>query len=97
MLYIMNGANKALGYTKIVAQNTQNPIGELFATMQSSSDKAVAGMIKGTETWHQSIAAGDSFSIYPGCDKQQSTCQNKFANLINFRRFPYIPENSTAV
>lgn len=41
-------------------------------------------------------AAGDTFTIYPGCDKQQSTCQNKFSNLINFRGFPYIPENSTA-
>jgi uncharacterized phage protein (TIGR02218 family) len=41
--------------------------------------------------------AGDSFLIYPGCDKQQSTCQNKFANITNFRGFPYVPENSTAV
>lgn len=40
---------------------------------------------------------GDSFIIVPGCDKQQSTCQNKFSNLVNFRGFPYIPENSTAV
>jgi len=42
-------------------------------------------------------SAGDAFTIYPGCDKQQSTCQNKFNNLINFRGFPYVPENSTAV
>jgi len=40
---------------------------------------------------------GDNFIIYPGCDKQQSTCQNKFSNLLNFRGFPYVPENSTAV
>lgn len=42
-------------------------------------------------------AVGDTFLIYPGCDKQQSTCQNKFDNLANFRGFPYIPENGTAV
>lgn len=41
-------------------------------------------------------APGDAFTIYPGCDKQQSTCQTKFANLARFRGFPYIPENSTA-
>jgi len=40
---------------------------------------------------------GDTFLIIPGCDKQQSTCQNKFSNLTNFRGFPYVPENSTAV
>jgi uncharacterized phage protein (TIGR02218 family) len=42
-------------------------------------------------------ATGDSFKIYPGCDKQQNTCASKFTNLANFRGFPYIPENSTAV
>jgi uncharacterized phage protein (TIGR02218 family) len=42
-------------------------------------------------------SAGDTFIIYPGCDKQQSTCSAKFNNLANFRGFPYVPENSTAV
>jgi len=41
--------------------------------------------------------AGDTFTIYAGCDKSQSTCSNKFHNISNFRGFPYIPENSTAV
>ncbi len=39
---------------------------------------------------------GDTFTIYPGCDKTMSTCTNKFSNLTNFRGFPFIPENSTA-
>jgi len=39
----------------------------------------------------------DTFTIYPGCDKQQSTCSGKFSNLVNFRGFPYIPDTSTAV
>jgi len=42
-------------------------------------------------------ANGDAFTIYPGCDKQQTTCATRFSNLINFRGFPYVPENSTAV
>ncbi len=41
--------------------------------------------------------AGDTFNIFPGCDKKFSTCHAKFANLDNFRGFPYVPENSTAV
>lgn len=43
------------------------------------------------------LAVGDSFKIYPGCDKRQATCVAKFANLQRFRGFPYIPENATAV
>lgn len=39
----------------------------------------------------------DVFRIYAGCDKTQLTCQNKFENLENFRGFPYVPENSTAI
>ena len=42
-------------------------------------------------------ATSDTFTIYPGCDKTQSTCTSKFSNLVNFRAMPYVPENSTAV
>jgi uncharacterized phage protein (TIGR02218 family) len=41
-------------------------------------------------------ANGDTFSIVPGCDKTQSTCTSKFANLAHFRGFPYIPVPETA-
>lgn len=44
-----------------------------------------------------SVAAGDGFTIYPGCDKQQSTCGNKFSNLTHFRGFPFIPAPETAI
>ncbi len=40
--------------------------------------------------------AGDTFDIFPGCDKTQLTCGNKFNNLTHFRGFPFIPEVSTA-
>ncbi len=43
----------------------------------------------------QSIAAGHSFDITAGCDKQAMTCQDKFANIANFRGFPDIPGNET--
>jgi uncharacterized phage protein (TIGR02218 family) len=42
-------------------------------------------------------ANGDTFIIYPGCDRTMPTCTNKFSNLANFRGQPFIPENSTAV
>lgn len=34
---------------------------------------------------------GDTFNIYPGCDRTQSTCDAKFSNLAHFRGYPYIP------
>lgn len=42
-------------------------------------------------------AAGDTFTLYPGCDKTTGTCAAKFANLANFRGFPFIPSNETSV
>lgn len=41
--------------------------------------------------------AGDAFDAYPGCDKQQGTCDGKFSNLVNFTAEPYIPAPETAV
>ena len=40
-------------------------------------------------------AAGDTFAIYPGCDKTQATCNSRFANLARFRGQPYIPVPET--
>ena len=42
-------------------------------------------------------AFGDTFKIYPGCDKTQATCTNKFHNVRNFLGFPYIPVAETAI
>lgn len=37
------------------------------------------------------IQVGDTFSVYPGCDKTLATCRDKFDNVINFRGEPFIP------
>lgn len=42
-------------------------------------------------------AIGDLFSITPGCDKMQTTCDTKFHNLVNFGGMPYIPIPETSV
>jgi len=41
--------------------------------------------------------AGDTFIAYSGCDKTQSTCTNKFSNLLNFEGMPYVPVPETAI
>ena len=41
-------------------------------------------------------AVGDAFTAYPGCDRTQTTCAQKFANLGNFRGFPFVPPPAAA-
>lgn len=36
------------------------------------------------------IAASDTFTVYAGCDKRQTTCISTFNNIVNFRGFPFI-------
>lgn len=43
------------------------------------------------------VAPGDTFTAYPGCDKQAATCNTKFSNLANFGGQPYIPSPETAI
>jgi hypothetical protein len=40
---------------------------------------------------------GDTFKIYPGCDRQQATCTTKFNNLPHFAGVPYPPDPTTVV
>ncbi len=41
-------------------------------------------------------ANGDTFSVYPGCDKRISTCKTKFTNGLKFGGFPRIPQNEVS-
>lgn len=49
------------------------------------------GVIQTIQPWPQAVAVGNTFTVYPGCDKTQATCQSKFSNLARFRGHPYIP------
>lgn len=42
-------------------------------------------------------AGGATFTAYPGCDRQKTTCANKFTNSNNLRAFPYIPSPETGI
>lgn len=37
------------------------------------------------------VAVGDTLAVTAGCDRRFATCQDKFANALNFRGFPHIP------
>jgi uncharacterized phage protein (TIGR02218 family) len=58
--------------------------------------KAFAGgVITTIQPWPSPVAVGNTFTVYPGCDKQQATCSAKFSNLANFRGQPYVPAPET--
>lgn len=43
------------------------------------------------------VRAGDAFAVIAGCDKRDTTCRDKFSNLVNFRGFHLMPGNDFAV
>lgn len=55
----------------------------------------VGGQLVVSQRWPFAVAAGDAFTVYPGCDKTQATCTSKFGNVVNFRGEPYIPAPET--
>jgi uncharacterized phage protein (TIGR02218 family) len=42
-------------------------------------------------------AVGDSFELYPGCNKLFATCSEKFNNSAQYRGFPYMPVPEASV
>lgn len=42
------------------------------------------------------VKAGDQARLIAGCDKRASTCKSKFANILNFQGFPFIPGDDWA-
>lgn len=52
--------------------------------------QAAAGQITLALPMPSPIAIGDTYSASAGCDKNLSTCRDTFANVINFRGFPFI-------
>lgn len=55
-----------------------------------------SGYLVPVQPWPITPAAGDRFTVRPGCDKLLSTCGAKFANSANFRGYPFIPAPETS-
>lgn len=68
-----------------------------FARTVQAYTKGSPGTVSFISPFPSAPAAGDAFTIYPGCDHLETTCCNKYSNLVNFRGFPYIPQPATAV
>lgn len=73
------------------------------ANQGRSMEVKLHGKASGTvtlELWQrmsQPVEVGDGFEVTAGCDKQLTTCRDRFGNVLNFRGFPHIPGNDFAV
>lgn len=56
-----------------------------------SEGATLPGRLELWEPMGRDIAVGDTFRIWPGCDKRLVTCRDKFSNVINFRGEPHVP------
>ncbi len=59
--------------------------------------RQTAGSIELWQAMSEIVAAGDTFSVTPGCDKQFATCRARFGNAVNFRGFPFMPGNDAVL
>jgi uncharacterized phage protein (TIGR02218 family) len=53
------------------------------------------GTITTHEPFHYTVAIGDAYIMIPGCRKRQVDCRDKWANIVNFGGFSFIPTGST--
>ncbi|HEX3747587.1 MAG TPA: DUF2163 domain-containing protein [Bryobacteraceae bacterium] len=68
-----------------------------FSGSVQSYTPGAPGMASVISPFPSAPAPGDTFTIYPGCNKLLSTCSSKFSNAVNYRGEPNIPNPSTAV
>lgn len=54
-----------------------------------------SGVIQTIQPWPAAVAIGNTFQVFPGCDKTQATCIAKYANVARFRGHPYVPAPET--
>lgn len=92
-------------FTTYVSGGTITPFGDSgyfdggIITFTSGDNDGLSGEVKcyvpGQITLHlpmpYTVAIGDTYSIVAGCDKQYTTCRDRFSNLANFRGEPYLP------
>lgn len=52
------------------------------------------GTITTREPFHYPVAAGDAYTMIPGCRKRLQDCRDKWNNVINFGGFSNVPTSS---
>ncbi len=90
--YIINTLAQSAGYfDRGYMQWTSGALSGVKRTIKSYSP----GSISIYNPLPANPGTGDTFNIYPGCDKALATCQGKFGNSAKFKGFPFIPVPET--
>lgn len=55
---------------------------------------AADGTITTHEPFFYAVAAGDAYTMIPGCRKRLEDCRDKYNNVLNFGGFPNMPTSS---
>lgn len=54
--------------------------------------RSIVGQLELQQPFYEAIEAGDTYSVYAGCQKRfTEDCKDKFNNVVNFRGFPHLP------
>jgi uncharacterized phage protein (TIGR02218 family) len=94
-LFTASGLAQAAGYFDLgVVTWTSGPNAGLTATVMKHS---AGGVIELHVPLLFTPGVGDTFTILPGCDKLDTTCNTKFGNLANNGGFKYVPVPEAAI
>lgn len=92
--FAISGTSQASGYYSLGAMVfTSGALNGTLATVKSW-DGTYVTLVKPLPNIPTN---GTTARIYPGCDKTQTTCANRFGNLANYSGFPYIPVPETGI
>ena len=98
------GASSTTTLMNIVTSQTAGWFSQGYVIFNSGQNAGLRRTIKsGTQSQlvlayplPSAPAAGDTVTLYPGCDHTLATCKAKFNNAGRFRAMPYIPVPETA-
>lgn len=63
-----------------------------FEREAKTDPNANSGIIQFWEQFPETVQAGDTFTLSPGCDRQKATCRDVYNNLVNNRAYgQFIP------
>ncbi len=77
---------KLIGGKLVITSGDQTHVGNQI------KDYDGAGTFTLVKPYPKLVTPGITFTAFEGCDKKASTCKDRFANLVNFRGFPDVPD-----
>ena len=98
---VASGSSQTLiNWTGALAAHAQGSLiwtAGLNANLRATVKSAVAGTsMTLMYPMPSAVATGDGFTVAYGCDHTTGTCQSRFANLPNFKGFPFVPPAEVA-